>query len=474
MASTAILRPRPWYTPPRLLKGLKELRRLPVIPFAAMMLVLIIPAIFANVIAPHEPEKPNLPDRLMPPAWIKAEVLQLSGGVDFNAIQVTVSGDSKPGAIVNLQAKPEEDGQRLRGIANYKTVDGKTILVDQALVYPNGTADSVVLTVRGASEKRPVIFSNGGLFVDDGQGGVREVQNGIAYFEGVEFNPRGSFILGTPTEDALKVSDSQGNEVPGLSGVATISKVGMDGTEEEILTRDGVVKQDRRGGVGKYLLGTDRQGRDQVTRMIYGARISILVALIAIFFAGAVGTTLGLVSGYTGGWVDAVIMRMVDIMLSLPTILLALVLVSAVGPSFWTVVSVIALVYWARYARQVRGETLGLKTRDFVERARVAGASHARIITVHILPNLMNTLVVLATLQLGTVIIFEASLSFLGAGIPRPTPSWGFMVADGRELIVANWWVSLFPGLAILFAVMSLNLLGDWVRDKLDPRLRQV
>ena len=213
--------------------------------------------------------------------------------------------------------------------------------------------------------------------------------------------------------------------MPGVGGVATIAKVGMDGSEEEILTRDGVVKQERRGGVGKYLLGTDRQGRDQVTRMIYGARISILVAVIAIFFAGTVGTALGLISGYAGGWIDAVIMRLVDIMLSLPTILLALVLVSSVGPSFFTVVTVIALVYWAQYARQVRGETLSLKARDFVERARVAGASQARILVVHILPNLLNTLVVLASLQMGTVIIFEASLSFLGAGIPRPTPSWG-------------------------------------------------
>ncbi len=227
-------------------------------------------------------------------------------------------------------------------------------------------------------------------------------------------------------------------------------------------------------GSGKYWLGTDKLGRDLVTRMIHGARISLSVSLIAILFAGIVGTTLGLLAGYVGGWVDGLIMRLVDIKLAIPSILLALVFVAVVGPSFQTVVTVIALVYWALYARQARGETLSVKNQDFIQRARVAGASHFRIIFMHIFPNVLNTLVIVATLQLGTAILFEASLSFLGAGIPRPTPAWGVMVADGRELIVANWWVSFFPGVAILVAVLSLNLLGDWTRDKLDPKTRQV
>ena len=235
-----------------------------------------------------------------------------------------------------------------------------------------------------------------------------------------------------------------------------------------------MVRQDTRGGEPRYLLGTDKLGRDLVTRMIYGARVSLAVSILAIVFAGIVGTSLGLIAGYAGGWIDAVIMRFVDIMLSLPSILLALVLVAAIGPSFTTVVAVIVMVFWSQYARQARGETLSLRERAFVERAQVAGASHVRIIAKHLLPNLLNSLVVLATLQLGAVIIFEASLSFLGAGIPRPTPAWGVMVADGRELIVANWWVSFFPGMCILLAVMSLNLLGDWVRDRLDPKMRQV
>jgi peptide/nickel transport system permease protein len=228
------------------------------------------------------------------------------------------------------------------------------------------------------------------------------------------------------------------------------------------------------GGTIEHLLGTDKVGRDILSRIIYGARVSLMVSLVAIFVGGALGTSLGLISGYFGGWVDAVLMRLVDISLSLPTILLALVLVAAVGPSFGTVIIVLVILLWARYARLVRGETLSIKERDFIARARVAGASHTRIMTRYIFPNVVNSLVVLATLQVGYVILLESALSFLGAGLPRPTPAWGLMIADGRELIVTAWWVSMFPGLAIMLTVLSLNLLGDWLRDHLDPKLRNV
>ncbi len=226
------------------------------------------------------------------------------------------------------------------------------------------------------------------------------------------------------------------------------------------------------GGSVEYPLGTDKMGRDILSRMIYGARISLLVSFMAIFVGGSIGTTLGLVSGYFGGKVDALIMRLVDITLSIPTILLALVLVSAVGPSFSTVITVIALIIWARYARQSRAETLTVKEQDFIARARVAGASHTRIMVRYIFPNIVNTLVVLATLQVGAIILLESTLSFLGVGIPRPTPAWGVMVADGRELIVTAWWVSMFPGIGIMLTVLSLNLFGDWLRDHLDPKLK--
>ena len=221
-------------------------------------------------------------------------------------------------------------------------------------------------------------------------------------------------------------------------------------------------------------LGRDELGRDILSRVIYGARVSLTVSLIAIFVGGIIGTVLGLISGYFGRRVDAVIMRLVDISLALPTILLALVLVAAVGPSFGTVITVLIVLLWARYARLTRGETLAIKERDFIARARVAGASHTRIMFKYIFPNVVNSLVVLATLQVGYVILLESSLSFLGAGLPRHEPAWGVMVADGRELIVTAWWVSMFPGLAIMLTVLSLNLLGDWLRDHLDPKLRNL
>jgi len=228
------------------------------------------------------------------------------------------------------------------------------------------------------------------------------------------------------------------------------------------------------GGSIENVLGTDKLGRDILSRMIHGARVSLMVSLVAIFVGGTVGTALGLISGYFGGRVDSLLMRLVDISLSLPTILLALVLVAAVGPSFGTVVTVLIVLLWARYARLVRGETLSVRERDFVARARVAGASHTRIMVKYIFPNVVNSLVVLATLQVGYVILLESALSFLGAGLPRPTPAWGLMIADGRELIVTAWWVSMFPGLAIMLTVLALNLLGDWLRDHLDPKLRNV
>ena len=228
------------------------------------------------------------------------------------------------------------------------------------------------------------------------------------------------------------------------------------------------------GGSGEYLLGTDKLGRDMLSRIIYGARISLTVSLIAIFVGGIIGTVLGLISGYFGGRTDSVIMRLVDISLALPTILLALVLVAAVGPSFGTVITVLIVLLWARYARLVRGETLALKELDFIARARVAGASPTRIMVKYLFPNVVNSLVVLATLQVGYVILLESSLSFLGAGLPRAEPAWGVMISDGRELIVTAWWVSMFPGIAIMLTVLALNLLGDWLRDHLDPKLRNL
>ncbi len=223
-----------------------------------------------------------------------------------------------------------------------------------------------------------------------------------------------------------------------------------------------------------HLLGTDRLGRDLLSRMLVGAQNSLSVALMAIVFAAAVGTCLGLIAGYLGGWVDSLIMRCVDIMMSFPAILVALVFVVTIGASFAMVVVTLALLLWAQYTRLVRGQVLSLKERDFVALAHVAGASTRRILVVHIFPNLVNSVVVLATLQIGWGIVVESALSFLGAGVPPPAPTWGNLVAEGRDVLDQAWWIAVCPGLAIMLVVLSFNLFGDWVRDALDPTLRQL
>jgi peptide/nickel transport system permease protein len=228
------------------------------------------------------------------------------------------------------------------------------------------------------------------------------------------------------------------------------------------------------GGSAKHLLGTDVLGRDVLSRLLYGARVSLAVAVSALLAGGVVGLALGIASGYLGGRVDSILMRVVDATLTFPTILIALLLAVSLGAGLQTMVLAITLILWARFARVVRGEVLAVKTRDFVALARVHGCSHLRIMGVHILPNVMNTFMVLLSLHIGFVILVEASLSFLGAGIPPPTPSWGQMVADGRSHIASAWWLSVLPGAAIVLVVLAFNLFGDWLRDWLDPRLRQV
>ena len=309
MAETILTR-KPWYGLPEIHRRVKEARRLPLLPIFLLMVLLVIPAAFANVLASHNPTVGKLSDRLQPPAWVGAEV-----------------------------------------------------------------------------------------------------------------------------------------------------------------TNGQVVEE---GGSWTFPLGTDRAGRDMLSRMMYGARVSLTVALLAIAAGGLVGSSLGLIAGYWGGWVDHLIMRLVEAFLAFPFILMALVLVTILGSSFGTVVITISILLWARFARLARGETLSVKHRDFISRARASGCTHARIMRLHVFPNIVNPLLIIVTLEVGHVILLESTLSFLGAGLPLPTPAWGLMVAEGRDLIVSNWWVSFFPGLAIMLTVLSMNLLGDWMRDRLDPKLRQI
>src|SRR5467141_687927 len=229
------------------------------------------------------------------------------------------------------------------------------------------------------------------------------------------------------------------------------------------------------GGSTKYLLGTDQLGRDVLSRLIFGARVSMVVGFTAVIVAGLLGTGLGIVSGYLGGWVDQVIMRLTDTWLALPALTFAIFLAAIVGPSEMNIVIILGLVYWTRYARVIRGEVLSLKERDFVRLAVVAGCSKWTIMRRHILPNVLNSGIVLGTLMLGVVIVTEASLSFLGVGVPPPKPAWGLMLADGKKGLMAGyWWLTVLPGLCIVLMVLSANLLGDWLRVKLDPQLRQL
>jgi peptide/nickel transport system permease protein len=229
------------------------------------------------------------------------------------------------------------------------------------------------------------------------------------------------------------------------------------------------------GGSTNHLLGTDHLGRDVLSRLIFGARISIIVGFMAVAVAGSIGTVLGIVSGYLGRWADQIIMRTTDAWLALPALMFAIFLAAILGPSVSNIIIILGAVFWTRYARVIRGEVLSLKERDFVRLAIVAGCSKRKIMLKHILPNVINTAIVLGTLQLGIVIIAEASLSFLGVGVPPPQPAWGLMLADGKKGLMAGyWWLTVLPGSCIALMVLSANLLGDWLRVKLDPQLRQL
>jgi peptide/nickel transport system permease protein len=228
-----------------------------------------------------------------------------------------------------------------------------------------------------------------------------------------------------------------------------------------------------RGGTFETPLGTDFLGRDVLSRLMYGARISLIVALTGALFAGAVGTVLGVLAGYMGRWWDEIIMRITDAWLTLPSLVFAILLSSVRGPGLWNVVLILALVFWSRYSRAVRGEVLAIRERDFVKLAEINGIGKLTIIRRHLIPNVMNTVMVLFSLQVGVAVIIEASLSFLGVGVPPPEPSWGLMMAQEREsLMEGRWWLEVFPGICITMLVLSANMLGDWLRVRLDPQLR--
>ncbi len=269
----------------------------------------------------------------------------------------------------------------------------------------------------------------------------------------------------------------------GIFGLATVLVVVVMAIFAPFVSPMGPIEQDITARLlpplassdrGLHVFGTDALGRDILSRAIWGARISLIVGVASVAVAGGLGVLLGLVAGYVGGGWGALIMRTADVQLAIPFLVLALAVVAAVGPSLPNLVAVLGITGWVIYARVVRAEVLSLREREYVQAARALGSPGERIVFHHILPNAVSSVIVVATLQVARMILFEASLSFLGVGVPPPTPTWGGMVADGRGYLTVAWWVSTLPGLALFVTVLGVTLLGDRLRDVLDPRLRDL
>ena len=409
-----------------------QFRRYPVIPIFLLLTILVLPAALADIISPHDPIKNDLKFREQPPGW--------AGGGRFFTKTVVERGQEKDH---NTQIAIDK-AQRLnpgRGIGQvpglntdllFSTGSGVHDQLDQEVVPPALVQEFAANGVNLSGDTEVAVQSKGRRWVLNDQS--QQTRHTIRVQEGVTNVYQGGFLVG----DEIQIVRS--------------------------------VESD-----WQYPFGRDQLGRGILTRMIHGARVSLIISLAVISISGVIGTLLGMIAGYYGGAVDYVISRLIDIAMALPPILVALVLVIVVGQGMGVLIAIIVGFLWSQYARLVRGETLSIVQQDYVARARVAGSPGWRIMARHVLPNVFNSLIIIATLQIGYVIIIESSLSFLGLGIPPPTPSWGSIVADGKDLIIkTGWWVSLFPGLAIALTVLSVNLLGDWLRDKLDPKLRQV
>jgi peptide/nickel transport system permease protein len=452
-----------------------------------VLAILVITAVIAPLIDRHDPKIGDLDDKNTPPFWMGSLTVQkvvVPGIPQDEQTQISfqkASNLSTSEKILDLEGNPlpQSEIYLTREVEIVSDVTDATAQISLSRAMELATAGLLLKPFEDTAFTPEEVEALGRPDIKQIYAVVANSDLQIAQSDAVKLAEAGSLmdLSGRPLTRAQV-------EAPGALGMEV--QVGAGGpTQAREQRGDQLIVQEvrRPAGVGNFPLGTDPQGRDLLSRIIWGARISLIVAAVTLIVGGTVGVTLGLVSGYFGGWVDEVIMRMVDIILALPLVLVALVLVVAVGEfhipllpqkEVHLIASVLSLFIWVRFARQVRGEVLRLKTMDYVSLARISGCSTMRILAAHLLPGVLNTVIVVATLQVSVVILLESILSFLGAGVPPPTPAWGSMVSEGRNFLRTAWWVSTMPGVALLLTVLAFNLLGDWIRDALDPRLRNI
>lgn len=452
-----------------------SIKRYPLISIVVLSL-LIITAAFANFIGPNDPIR-SIPDNTtLAPIWYDAQLVNVQ---DLPVI-VAIDGETGVRSIAAASAEygvtvPDEDiGDKSKIRSAFNDQAGVRVLVmDVATVTevrdiaggPDEPWTPVGLNIIDAADQYGVEISLEQL-ADPLYGGtvVASVFRGQA---NLEVKVQDAAIPRPVYSNVADAAQRFGVVIPeeDLKNEAAIQQAFLE--QANLRAKVRVPQSD-------YLLGGDNIGRDLFSRLVHGARVSLVVVAIALSSGLLIGVSMGLVAGWFGGWIDEIIMRITDIWLGMPFILVAIVVVIAIGQTFIILIGLLALLSWTPFVRNVRGEVLSLKTRDYVSLAQVAGASTFRIMIWHLLPGVINTVIVIATLRVGQLILTEAILSFLGAGIPPPTPAWGAMVNDGRPFVQDAWWISFFPGVAIFLVVMSLNFLGDWMRDRFDPRLRNL
>ncbi len=453
-----------------------KINRLPLVSIIVLTL-LVLTAIFANFLAPHAPTHADPDDTTLAPFWYAPELITVQDLPLIVAIdgETAVSGVTESAAQygVDLTDVDIGDSRDIRGAFNDQAGVRATVM-ELATITEVKNVDApdepqywvpVGLNIIDAAEAYDVEISLEQL-ADPLYGGT-VVASAFAGQAGLDVKVQDAAVPRPILQNVEDAAVRFGVTIPpeDLENEEAIVAAFLD--QANLRAKVRIPTTD-------HILGGDNIGRDLLSRIIHGARVSIVVVAIALSSGLLVGVSMGLVAGWFGGLIDEIIMRITDVWLGMPFILVAIVVVIAIGQTFIILIGLLALLSWTPFVRNVRGEVLSLKTRDYVSLAQVAGASTFRIMIWHLLPGVINTVIVIATLRVGQLILTEAILSYLGAGIPPPTPAWGAMVNDGRNYIQDAWWISFFPGVCIFLVVMSLNFLGDWMRDRFDPRLRQL